>query len=75
MPWKSLVRVRYPPVPPLWYYNGMSDEKKKPGPEADHLKLEGDWQEKLGQAVLKKKPEGGWPKTEPKKQEKHPKKG
>ena len=42
----------------------MSEEKPKPGPEADRLKLEGDWQEKIGQAVQKKRPKDGWPKPE-----------
>ncbi len=36
--------------------------KSKPGPAAQTLKLEGDWQENIKKAMTKKKPAGGWPK-------------
>ena len=39
------------------------------GPEAEHLKLEGDWKERLARAIAKKRPEGGWPKPEKKKRD------
>ena len=36
--------------------------KSKPGPAAQTLKLEGDWQANIKKAMTKKKPAGGWPK-------------
>lgn len=45
----------------------MPKDKPKPGPKPDRLKLEGDWKERVAQAVRKKRPESGWPKPEPKK--------
>jgi len=39
----------------------MARKKSKPGPEADRLKLGGDWKDRLAEAVRKKRPEGGWP--------------
>ena len=32
--------------------------KRKPGPEADRLKIDGDWREAMKKAVRKKKPKG-----------------
>lgn len=40
----------------------MGENKPKPGPKEDRLVLDGDWQERVKDAVAKKKPEGGWPK-------------
>ena len=57
----------------LRYYSGMSKEQPKPGPEADRLKLKGDWRGRLAEAVMKAKPEGGWPKPEKKAKKKAPK--
>ena len=37
-------------------------EKPKPGPEAESLKLDGNWKDRLAQALKKARPEGGWPK-------------
>lgn len=34
--------------------------KAKPGPEADRLKIDGDWREAMKKAVKKKKPKD-WP--------------
>jgi hypothetical protein len=42
--------------------NAKSSKKAKPGPAAQTLKLEGDWQENIKKAMTKKKPTGGWPK-------------
>ena len=42
--------------------------KQKPGPEADRLKLEGDWKDRLAQAVKKPRPKVGWPKPKSHKQ-------
>ncbi|HYL90628.1 MAG TPA: hypothetical protein VEU32_17905 [Burkholderiales bacterium] len=36
--------------------------KSKPGPEAERLKLRGDWQALVGKALSKKRPKKGWPK-------------
>ena len=36
----------------------------KPGPVAETLKLEGDWQANVAKALQKKRPPGGWPKPE-----------
>ena len=36
--------------------------KKKPGPEADTLKIEGDWEDAIKKALAKKRPATGWPK-------------
>ncbi len=42
----------------------MLDEKPKPGPDPDRLKVEGEWTKAIGKALKKKRPEGGWPKRE-----------
>ena len=39
--------------------------KKKPGREADRVKIEGDWSAAIRKALEKKRPDQGWP--EPKK--------
>lgn len=41
------------------------DEKKvrKRGPEAQRLKLKGDWTALVGKALAKKRPKKGWPKA------------
>jgi len=36
--------------------------KKKRGPVADRLKIEGDWKDAMLKATTKPKPKGGWPK-------------
>ena len=64
-------RVQSPPAPPTTRYDsGMTTEKQKPGPEADRLKLEGDWKDRLSQAIAKKRPKGGWPKPKKKRDQK-----
>jgi hypothetical protein len=40
----------------------MKDDKKKTGPEADTLKVEGDWEKAVKKALERKKPAKGWPK-------------
>lgn len=42
-------------------------QKSKPGPEADRLKLEGDWEENVKTSLAKPKPADGWPKHDEKK--------
>lgn len=41
-----------------------ADKKKKPGPDPDHLKLEGDWEDAMKKALEKKRPKEGWPKPD-----------
>ena len=40
---------------------------RKPGPEPEILKLEGDWRDRLREVLTKKRPEGGWPERKVKK--------
>ncbi len=42
----------------------MHDPKPKPGPQPDRLELEGPWEDRLREAIVKQKPAGGWPKAE-----------
>jgi hypothetical protein len=39
-------------------------KKAKPGPEAEHIKIEGDWRESVRKALEKPRPQSGWPKTD-----------
>ncbi len=36
-------------------------DNKKTGPDADRVKLEGDWEDAVKKALKKKKPPEGWP--------------
>ena len=36
--------------------------KAKPGPKADILKIDGNWEDAVAKSFAKKKPAGGWPK-------------
>lgn len=45
-------------------------DKKPPGPEPERLKIEGDWQDAMKQALKKPRPPGGWPKPPSKRQPK-----
>jgi len=38
------------------------EKRKKPGPQAERLKLRGEWQGLIGKALAKKRPKKGWPK-------------
>lgn len=49
-------------------------DSKKPGPEPDTLKLEGDWQDRLREALGRERPEGGWPERKVKKRRRKKKK-
>lgn len=40
-------------------------EKKRRGPEPERLKLEGDWEALVGEALRKPLPPGGWDKPKP----------
>lgn len=43
------------------------DKGSKPsGPEPDRVKIPGDWEKAVGDALKKKRPAGGWPKTQKK---------
>lgn len=39
----------------------MKKKKKKVGPKPNRLKIDGNWEEAMGEAVKKEKPEDGWP--------------
>jgi hypothetical protein len=36
---------------------------KKRGPKEERLKIEGDWKDAMKQALAKKRPPSGWPKS------------
>ncbi len=40
--------------------------KATPGPEPEHLKIDGDWRAAVGKALEKKRPPEGWPKPKAK---------
>lgn len=42
----------------------MTDEKEKPGPKPDRVKIDEDWEEAVRKALKKKRPKDGWPKPE-----------
>lgn len=44
-----------------------ADKPRKRGPLPETLKLGGDWQELVGKALKKQRPESGWPKQKAKK--------
>jgi len=44
--------------------------KQKPGPEADTIKIEGDWEDAAKRALGKKRPAKGWPKPKKSKRKK-----
>jgi hypothetical protein len=39
-----------------------SKKRPKPGPAAETLKIDGNWQDAMKKSLGKKKPAGGWPK-------------
>ena len=39
--------------------------RKRPGPEPEVLKIDGDWKDAMRKLVSKKRPVGGWPKDKP----------
>ncbi len=42
--------------------NDSKSPKRQPGPEADTLRIEGDWEDAVKKALRKPPPPGGWPK-------------
>lgn len=42
----------------------MCEEDRKPGPDADRLKIEGDWEDAVKRALKKPQPIEGWPKAD-----------
>ncbi len=46
----------------------MNDRKEaqdpSPGPDAERLEIEGDWKERLAEALRKTRPKESWPKPE-----------
>ena len=49
---------------------GSSEGVRKPGPEPERVKIEGDWEEAVKRALGKKRPPGGWPRPAKKKRAK-----
>ena len=52
----------------------MSDDQsdsqsEKPGPKPDHLKLDGDWEDRMKEVLEKERPKEGWPEPEDKETE------
>lgn len=47
-----------------------ANPKKKPGPNGDSLKVEGNWKDAITRAVTKKRPADGWPERPVKKRRK-----
>lgn len=45
----------------------MKKQHASTGPEPERLKLTGDWEKLVGEALTKKRPESGWPGTRGKK--------
>lgn len=39
-------------------------KKKKSGPDPERLALSGDWRDRMGRALKKKRPKEGWPESE-----------
>ncbi|MBI4191269.1 MAG: hypothetical protein HY525_12120 [Betaproteobacteria bacterium] len=44
-----------------------TEPKKAIGPRPEHLKLAGNWEKFVGDALKKQRPESGWPNTKGKK--------
>lgn len=43
----------------------MAAKKKSRGPDAERIKIEGDWEAVVGRALTVERPAGGFPKPEP----------
>jgi len=41
--------------------NEESAKKRSPGPDPETLKLSGDWEDRVGDALAKPRPPEGWP--------------
>ena len=39
----------------------MTAAKRKPGPKPERVKIEGNWEDAIDQALAKEKPKDGWP--------------
>lgn len=49
-------------------------KKSKTGPKPDHVKIQGNWEKAVGDALKKKRPKEGWPEeAKEEKEEKKPK--
>lgn len=42
---------------------GKKPSSKPPGPEAQRLKIPGDWEKAVGKALKKQPPKEGWPES------------
>ena len=41
-----------------------ASKKRKTGPKPETVKLQGDWRDMMAKALLRKRPNEGWPKPE-----------
>ena len=39
----------------------MTESKEKRGPKPERLKIEGNWEDAVGRALEKQRPDDGWP--------------
>lgn len=44
--------------------NSKGNRSLRPGPKAERVKIEGDWEDAIDQALDKKRPKEGWPKPD-----------
>lgn len=42
----------------------MSKKAEKPGPKPDSVSIDGDWDDAINKALLKQRPQKGWPNPE-----------
>lgn len=50
----------------------MTAAKRKPGPKPERVKIEGNWEDAIDQALAKEKPKGGWPEPDSEKDDTTP---
>ena len=57
------LRVRIPsPAPSI--ISTMTEQKRKPGPKPDRVKIDENWEDAVTKALKKKRPKSGWPKPD-----------
>ncbi|GJM20034.1 MAG: hypothetical protein DHS20C14_22470 [Phycisphaeraceae bacterium] len=42
--------------------NHQDTDRPGPGPDPERLKIDGDWEDRMGEALDRPRPEKGWPK-------------
>ena len=48
----------------VWMNDRKEAQDTLSGPDAERLEIEGDWEERLAEALRKTRPKEGWPKPE-----------